>query len=54
MAVIVALIETCKLIGINPNTLLAAMLIGLGNCHPLSRINELLSHAHAGSEHHLA
>ncbi|SHN57665.1 transposase domain-containing protein, partial [Erythrobacter sanguineus] len=45
-AVIATLIENCKLNGINPHTWLTATLTSLANGHPVSRVDELLPHAH--------
>jgi transposase len=47
-AVIATLIENCKLTGINPHTWLTATLTSLADGHPVSRIDELLPHAHVG------
>jgi hypothetical protein len=41
-AVIASLIETCKLIGINPHAYLADIITKIVNGHPNSRIDELL------------
>ena len=45
---IATLIENCKLTGINRHPWLTATLTSLANGHPVSRIDELLPHAHVG------
>jgi transposase len=45
-AVIASLIETCKLIGVDPQTYLADVITRIINGHPNSRIDELLPWAY--------
>jgi transposase len=46
-AVIASLIETCKLVGVEPQTYLADVITKIVNGHPNNRIDELLPWAHA-------
>ena len=45
-AVIPSLIETCKLVGVEPHAYLADVITDIVNDHPNSRINELLPWAY--------
>ena len=45
-AVIASLIETCKLIGVEPQTYLADVITRIVNGHPNSRIDDLLPWAY--------
>jgi hypothetical protein len=45
-AVIASLIETCKLIGIEPQAYLADVITKIVNAHPNSRVDDLLPWAY--------
>jgi transposase len=45
-AVVASLVETCKLIGVEPRAYLADVITRIVNTHPNSRLGELLPWAH--------
>jgi len=49
-AVIASLIETCKLIGVEPHAYLADVITRIVNHHPNSQIDELLPWAYLGTQ----